>query len=127
TVTPSPREGNEPVRIAESEVGMLNAIGLANPGIDRFQNDMLPRLAGLGIPIWVSVGGFAVRDYVDICERLDREDVAAVELNLSCPNVDEVPENIGEVVAAARAATSKPLYAKLSPAVADIAATARAA
>ena len=128
TVTPLPREGNEPVRIAEIEVGMLNAIGLANPGIDRFLEDHLPRLAALGVPVWVSVGGFSVADYAAVCARLERqEEVAALELNLSCPNVDEVPENIGEVVAAARAVTSKPLYAKLSPAAADIAEGARAA
>jgi hypothetical protein len=76
----------------------------------------------------VSVGGFSTRDYVEVCEQLEgREAVAAIELNLSCPNVDEVPENVGEVVAAARAATSKPLYAKLSPAIGDLAETARAA
>jgi dihydroorotate dehydrogenase (NAD+) catalytic subunit len=125
TVTPQPRQGNNPVRIAEVDGGMLNAIGLANPGIERFCSDTLPRLAGLDI--WVSVGGFATCDYVDLCERLDAEDVAAIELNLSCPNVDEVPESIGEVVAAARAVTTKPLYAKLSPAVADVAESARAA
>jgi dihydroorotate dehydrogenase (NAD+) catalytic subunit len=125
TVTPLPREGNDPVRIAEVAGGMLNAIGLANPGIERFCSDTLPKLAGL--EIWASVGGFATRDYVDLCERLDAEDVAAIELNLSCPNVDEVPESVGEVVAAARAATTKPLYAKLSPAVPDVAETARAA
>src|SRR5919201_3095805 len=120
TVTPLPREGNAPVRIAETEAGMLNAIGLANPGIERFLAEVLPRLASLGVPIWVSVGGFSVRDYVEVCERLNVDEVAAVELNLSCPNVDEVPENVGEVTAAARAATTKPLYAKLSPA-ADVA------
>jgi dihydroorotate dehydrogenase (NAD+) catalytic subunit len=125
TVTPLPREGNEPVRIAEVEGGMLNAIGLANPGIDRFCSDTLPELAGL--EIWVSAGGFSVQDYADLCARLDGEDIAAIELNLSCPNVDEVPKSIGEVVAAARAATAKPLYAKLSPAVPDVAETARAA
>src|SRR5919199_2736995 len=129
TVTPLPREGNAPVRIAETDVGMLNAIGLANPGIDEFSRQTLPRLASnLRGPIWVSVGGFSTRDYVEVCEQVDgREEVAAIELNLSCPNVDEVPENVGEVVAAARAATSKPLYAKLSPAVPDVAETARAA
>jgi dihydroorotate dehydrogenase (NAD+) catalytic subunit len=127
TVTPLPRQGNAPVRIAETETGMLNAIGLANPGIERFVTDQLPRLAELGIPIWVSVGGFSAPDYAETCERLDRDEVAVLELNLSCPNVDEVPENVGEVVAAARAATRKPLYAKLSPAVPDIAQTARAA
>ena len=124
TVTPLPRQGNDPVRIAEVEGGMLNAIGLANPGIDRFVSETLPRLEG---EIWVSVGGFSVQDYAGLCERLHGEDIAAIELNLSCPNVDEVPESVGEVVAAARAATTKPLYAKLSPAVPDVAETARAA
>jgi len=125
TVTPLPREGNDPVRIAEVDGGMLNAIGLANPGIERFCGDTLARLAGL--EVWVSVGGFSVQDYADLAARLDGEDVAAIELNLSCPNVDEVPESVGEVVAAARAVTEKPLYAKLSPAVPDVAETARAA
>ena len=59
TVTPLPREGNPPVRIAETDAGMLNSIGLANPGIDRFLEQTLPRLAELGVPLWVSVGGFA--------------------------------------------------------------------
>jgi dihydroorotate dehydrogenase (NAD+) catalytic subunit len=128
TVTPLPREGNAPVRIAEIESGMLNAIGLANPGLERFLDDHLPRLAELGVPIWVSVGGFCSDDYAAVCRRLDeRREVAAIELNLSCPNVDEVPENVGEVVAAARAQTGKRLYAKLSPAVADLAETSRAA
>jgi dihydroorotate dehydrogenase (NAD+) catalytic subunit len=128
TVTPLPREGNLPVRIAETEVGMLNAIGLANPGVDAFVDDHLPRLAALGIPIWVSVGGFATEDYVHVAERLaGRDEIETLELNLSCPNVDEVPENVGEVVAAIRRVTGKPLYAKLSAGVADLAATARAA
>jgi dihydroorotate dehydrogenase (NAD+) catalytic subunit len=127
TVTPLPRAGNAPVRIAETEVGMLNAIGLANPGIDGFVAEHLPRLAELGVPLWVSVGGFSVEDYVHVAERLDDDAIEALELNLSCPNVDEVPENVGEVVAAVRAVTTKPLYAKLSAAVADLGATARAA
>ncbi len=92
TVTPEPRAGNEPVRIAETEYGMLNAIGLANPGRDRFLADVLPQLHELRRPIWVSVGGFTVRDYVETCEQLARDDVACIELNLSCPNVDEAPE-----------------------------------
>lgn len=128
TVTPLPRGGNRPVRIAETDVGMLNAIGLANPGVERFLGEQLPRLAELGVPLWVSVGGFSVADYVLVSSRLDGcAEVAALELNLSCPNVDEVPENVGEVVEAVRAATAKPLYAKLSPAVADVTETARAA
>jgi len=128
TVTPLPREGNEPPRIAEVEHGMLNSIGLANPGIDCFLANSLPRLAELGVPIWVSVGGFEVADYADLCDRLDDvPEVAAVELNVSCPNVDDVPASVGEIVAAARGATRKPLYTKLSPATADVAEIAQAA
>jgi dihydroorotate dehydrogenase (NAD+) catalytic subunit len=128
TVTPLPREGNEPARIAEVEHGMLNSIGLANPGIDRFLARTLPRLEELGVPVWVSVGGFAVADYADLCDRLDdRPEVEAIELNVSCPNVDDVPASVGEIVTAARAATRKPLYTKLSPATADVAEVARAA
>jgi dihydroorotate dehydrogenase (NAD+) catalytic subunit len=128
TVTPLPRAGNEPVRIAETDVGMLNSIGLANPGIDRFVADHLPRLAELGVPVWVSVGGFSVDDYAVCVARLaEREEVHAIELNLSCPNVEAFEEPTAEIVEAARAETTKPLYAKLSPAVPDIAAVARAA
>src|SRR5439155_25467672 len=127
TVTPEPRQGNRPARIAETEHGMLNAIGLANPGCERFLRQILPDLASnLGIPIWVSVGGFSARDYAETCERLDGDLVAAVELNLSCPNVDEAPESAAEIVAACRAATSLPLYAKLSPAASDVSEVARA-
>ena len=128
TVTPLPREGNAPVRIAETDVGMLNAIGLANPGVDAFVAEHLPRLAELGVPLWVSVGGFSVEDYAHVARRVgERDEVEALELNLSCPNVDEVPENVWEVVAAVRGVTSKPLYAKLSAAVPDLGGLARAA
>ena len=127
TVTPRPREGNPPPRIVETECGMLNSIGLQNPGIDAFLEENLPRLAQIGVPIWVSVGGFSAADYAAVCERLDeRDDVAVVELNLSCPNVEEAPETAAELVAAARRRTQKPLYAKLSPANWDIAESARA-
>src|SRR5439155_1040074 len=106
TVTPLPREGNAPPRIAEVEHGMLNSIGLANPGIDRFLAHTLPRLGELGVPVWVSVGAFAVADYADLCDRLDdRPEVDAIELNVSCPNVDDVPAGVGEIVAASRVAT----------------------
>jgi dihydroorotate dehydrogenase (NAD+) catalytic subunit len=124
TVTPLPREGNAPVRIAETDAGMLNSIGLANPGIDRFVAEVLPRLLRLGPPIWVSVGGFAPDDYADLCSRLDATACAAIELNLSCPNVAAPEGEAAEIVAAARAATGKPLYAKLSPALPDVAAVA---
>jgi dihydroorotate dehydrogenase (NAD+) catalytic subunit len=125
TVTPLPREGNPPVRIVETEAGMLNSIGLANPGIDAFLEHHLPRLAELGVPLWVSIGGFAADDYAALASLLDsREEVSVIELNVSCPNVEETPESAGEVVAAARRQTPKPLYAKLSPALPDIAAAA---
>ena len=75
TVTPLPRGGNDPVRIAETDVGMLNSIGLANPGIERFLAEHLPRLRELGVPVWVSVGGFSAQEYADTCARL--EDVRA--------------------------------------------------
>jgi dihydroorotate dehydrogenase (NAD+) catalytic subunit len=127
TVTPEPRGGNAPVRIAETEHGMLNSIGLQNPGIDRFLDSTLPQLAELGVPIWTSVGGFCPDDYARLCERLDRrQEVVAIELNLSCPNVDSPEGDAAEIVAAARAATDRPLYAKLSAALPDIAAAARA-
>ena len=124
TITPEPRGGNPPVRIAETDAGMLNAIGLANPGRERFLAETLPRLRELGVPIWVSVGGFAAHEYAETCAALS--DVAAIELNLSCPNVDEAPESAAAIVAACRVATSLPLYAKLSPAAWDIAEGARA-
>jgi dihydroorotate dehydrogenase (NAD+) catalytic subunit len=128
TVTPLPRDGNTPVRIAETDVGMLNSIGLANPGIDRFLDTSLPRLERLGVPLWVSVGGFETDHYSDLCSRLDDyASVGAIELNVSCPNVEAPVESAAQIVAAARLATRKPLWAKLSPSVPDIAEVAKAA
>jgi dihydroorotate dehydrogenase (NAD+) catalytic subunit len=124
TITPEPREGNPPVRIAETDSGMLNSIGLANPGRERFLAETLPRLRELGVPLWISVGGFSASEYAETCAEL--EDVEAIELNLSCPNVDEAPEGAAAIVAACRAATGLPLYAKLTPAAWDIAEVARA-
>jgi dihydroorotate dehydrogenase (NAD+) catalytic subunit len=127
TVTLLPRDGNPPPRIAETELGMLNSIGLQNPGIEAFLRDSLPKLADLDMGLWVSVGGFSASDYAEICARLaDRDEIMTIELNLSCPNVEEAPETAAEIVAAARDTTSKELYAKLSPATWDIAETARA-
>jgi dihydroorotate dehydrogenase (NAD+) catalytic subunit len=127
TVTSEPREGNPPPRIAETASGMLNSIGLQNPGLESFVRDHLPRLEEIGVPIWVSIGGFSADEYALACAALDRcGAVATIELNLSCPNVEEAPESASELVAAARAVTGKPLYAKLSPAAWDVAETARA-
>ena len=124
TVTPLPREGNAPPRIAETAHGMLNAIGLANPGRERFLAENLPRLRELGVPIWVSVGGFCADDYAETCAQLT--DIEAIEINLSCPNVDEAADSAAEIVAACRAATGVPLYAKLSAAHPDVAEVGRA-
>lgn len=123
TVTPEPRDGNPPIRIAETDHGMLNAIGLANPGREVFLDVTLPRLRALGLPLWVSVGGFAAHEYAETCSQLSG---VTIELNLSCPNVDEAPESAAQIVAACREATSLPLYAKLSPAAWDIGEVARA-
>src|SRR5947209_7214489 len=103
TVTPLPRDGNAPVRIAETEVGMLNSIGLANPGIDLFLSRSLPQLAKLELPIWVSVGGFAADEYAEICSRLDDQaEIAAIELNVSCPNVQTGRDVLDFVAAGAQ-------------------------
>jgi dihydroorotate dehydrogenase (NAD+) catalytic subunit len=123
TVTPEPRAGNAPVRIAETEHGMLNAIGLANPGRVAFVRDVLPQLRQLDIPLWVSVGGFAAHEYAETCAQL--HDVT-IELNLSCPNVDEAPESAAEIVRACREVTANPLYAKVSPHSWDMGETVRA-
>jgi len=124
TITPQAREGNVPPRIAETEHGMLNAIGLANPGRECFLADHLPRLRELGVPLWISVGGFCAADYAETCAVL--EGVEAIELNLSCPNVDEAAGSAAEIVLACRSATALPLYAKLSAAHPDVTEVARA-
>jgi dihydroorotate dehydrogenase (NAD+) catalytic subunit len=129
TITPLPREGNAPPRIAETEHGMLNAIGLANPGRDRFLAEHLPRLRELGLPLWISVGGFSAEEYAETCSAVSDcggGDIHAIEVNLSCPNVDEAADSAAEIVAACRLATSLPLYAKLSAAHPDLAEVARA-
>jgi dihydroorotate dehydrogenase (NAD+) catalytic subunit len=124
TVTPLPREGSAQPRIAETAHGMLNAIGLANPGRERFLTEYLPQLEELGVPLWVSVGGFCADDYAETSSRL--AGIEAIELNLSCPNVDEAADSAAEIVAACRQATELPLYAKLSAAHPDVAEVARA-
>ena len=88
-----------------------------------FVRETLPRLRALGVPLWVSVGGFAAHEYAATCAQLD--DVT-IELNLSCPNVDEAPESAAEIVRACREATANPLYAKVSPHAWDMARVVRA-
>jgi dihydroorotate dehydrogenase (NAD+) catalytic subunit len=135
TVTPLPREGNEAPRVCEVAGGMLNSIGLPNPGLEAFAETVLPALRALGRPLVVSIGGFEHADYESACRRLEAlPGIAALELNVSCPNVKSGCISIGSdaaeteaVVRACRAATALPLWVKLSPNVADLAAIARAA
>jgi len=135
TVTLQPRAGNPPPRIGETPAGMVNSIGLANPGLDAFCEHHLPQLADLAVPVIVSVGGFAPQEYATAVRRLGGSPaVAAIELNVSCPNVDSGCISIGTdtgetraLLERCRAETDRPLLAKLSPSVADIAAIALAA
>jgi dihydroorotate dehydrogenase (NAD+) catalytic subunit len=136
TITLEPRDGNPPPRIAEAASGMLNSIGLPGPGLERFRADVLPRLTRLcDVPIVVSVGGFRPDDYARAVAALDADAaVAAIELNLSCPNVQSGCASIGAdaaeteaVTARCTAATTRPVWVKLSASVADVAPLARAA
>jgi dihydroorotate dehydrogenase (NAD+) catalytic subunit len=121
TTTPVARAGNPPPRVAETPAGMVNSIGLQNPGVESFLQDL--DAFDLGVPIFVSVAGDTVTEFAALCERLAGEDlISAVELNLSCPNVEcgglafcAGPASVEEVVAACRAAVpGKPILAKLT-------------
>jgi dihydroorotate dehydrogenase (NAD+) catalytic subunit len=129
-----PRVGNAPPRVTETPAGMLNSIGLQNPGIDGVLEKYAPRWAGWEVPVIVNVAGESVDDYVSVARKLDGQPgVAGIELNISCPNVGKGglqfaldPEAAGAVTAAVRAATELPLMVKLSPAAPDVRAIARA-
>ena len=132
-MTLNPREGNPPPRIAETPMGMLNSVGLQNPGIDRFLAEELPYLAGKGTRIIANIAGSTVEDCVTMVKKLEGSAVDMVELNISCPNVKQGGaafgtscESASAITAAVRNATEKPLMVKLSPNVTDIAAIARA-
>jgi dihydroorotate dehydrogenase (NAD+) catalytic subunit len=135
SVTRLPRLGNATPRLVHTPAGMLNAIGLQNPGIEWYLANELHKYAGRPCKLVGSVAGFSVDDYAYLCERLAaRDEIAAVELNVSCPNVASEgetfacdPQLTGSVVRAARATTDKALIVKLSPNVTDIAAIAREA
>lgn len=135
TVTLEPREGNPMPRIAETPAGMLNSIGLANVGIERFLSEKLPALEGLDTRVVVNVAGNTAEEYAEVTSRAaGHPRVDAIEVNVSCPNVRHGglafgtnPSATAEVTAAVRAATSKPVIVKLTPNVTDIAEIARAA
>ncbi len=133
-VSLEPWPGNPGPRVAETPAGMLNAIGLQNPGVDRFLDHDLPWLRQFDTAVIVNVIGRSVEEYRAVAAALDgAPGVAGLELNISCPNIKEgglsfgrSPEAAAEVVAAVRGATGLPLIVKLSPNTADIAAMARA-
>ena len=122
TITPEPRVGNPPARIRETPSGMVNSIGLPNKGLDGFLESDLPELAELPVPLIVSVMGTSHDEFERLVHGVaPREEVAALELNVSCPNVEsglvvgESPEEARELLAALRPLTEKPLIVKLTP------------
>ena len=133
--TREPRFGNPTPRIAEAPSGMLNAVGLQNPGVDKVISEELPRLARVfGKPVMANVSGFSVDEYVETCAKLDsQKQVGWLEVNISCPNVHGGGMSFGtsadsaaEVTREVKKVTSKPVIMKLSPNVTDIVAIARA-
>ena len=133
--TKDPRFGNPTPRIAECTAGMINAVGLQNPGVEKVISEELPKLKQcFHKPVMANVSGFSVEDYAYTCEKLDKEEqVGWLEVNISCPNVHgggmsfgTSPEAAAEVVRAVKAVTTKPVIIKLSPNVTDIVAIAKA-
>jgi len=132
--TLKPRLGNPPPRIAETPSGMLNAIGLQNPGVERVAEEIMPRLAELGVPVIVNIAGDTLEDYALVARRLDGvPGVAGLEVNISCPNVKKGgiqfgsdPNTAAEVTRAVKSATKLPVIVKLSPNVTDLVAMASA-
>ena len=133
--TKDPRFGNPTPRIAECPNGMINAVGLQNPGVDKVISEELPKLTKVfHKKVMANVSGFSVEDYAYTCEKIDKEDcVGWIEVNVSCPNVHgggmsfgTSPEAASEVVRAVKKVTTKPIIVKLSPNVTDIVAIAKA-
>lgn len=129
-----PRPGNKPPRVCETPAGMLNAIGLQNPGVEYFINEDLPWLRKFNTAVIVNACGSTVEDYVELCKILNKTDIDGVELNLSCPNVKEgclafgtTYEGVKNVTSQVRKVLDKPLIVKLSPNVTDITQPAKAA
>jgi dihydroorotate dehydrogenase (NAD+) catalytic subunit len=130
--TLEPRLGNAPHRVYETPMGMLNAIGLQNPGVDHVVKNILPTLDFNETRFIANVCGSTIEDYVEVTRRFDDSPIDAMEINISCPNIKEggvqfgnVPEMSARVVAACRAVTKKPLITKLSPNQTDIKENAR--
>lgn len=133
-VTPTERTGNPPVRIVETPSGILNAVGLQNPGIDAFLETELPWMLEQGAMVICNISGNTIEEFCGMARKLDNSGVAFIEVNVSCPNVHaggkvfgSNPESIQAVTQAVRGCTKKPIMIKLSPNVADIAEMAVAA
>ena len=131
--TPEPRLGNPPHRIWETPMGMLNAIGLQNPGADKVVDEILPTLDFDETRFFANVCGSTIEDYAEVTRRFDDSPIDAIEINISCPNIKEggvafgnYPEMSARVVEACRKVTDKPIITKLSPNQTDIAENARA-
>ncbi|MBO4356533.1 MAG: dihydroorotate dehydrogenase [Clostridia bacterium] len=133
--TREPRFGNKTPRIAETPSGMLNAVGLQNPGVDAVINQELPKLKKcFSKPVMANVSGFSLEEYVYVCEKLDKEEqIGWLEVNISCPNVHgggmsfgTDPKSAAEVTRAVKSVTTKPVIMKLSPNVTDIVSIAKA-
>ena len=129
------RFGNPTPRIAECRAGLINSVGLQNPGVDAVVAEELPRLRKIfRKPIIANISGFSIDEYVECCSKVDKEEqVAIIEVNVSCPNVHNggmsfgtQPEMVAEVTRAVKAVTTKPVFVKLSPNVTDIVAIAKA-
>lgn len=127
TITTHAREGNPPPRLVETPGGLLNSIGLPNPGVDAYIRDVVPRLCELGAPVVINIAGHSVADFEYLAQRFAQvQGIAALELNMSCPNVAQGldystdPAVARDVLRRVRAATDLPLIAKLSPNVTDI-------
>ena len=133
-LTPTERLGNPAPRIAETPMGILNCVGLQNPGIDRFIAEQIPYLRQFDTKIIANVSGSSVEEYSEMIEKISDSDVDLIEMNISCPNVKcggmtfgTQPAMVEEVVSEAKKYAQKPLIVKLSPNVTDIAEIARAA
>lgn len=131
--TLKPRRGNDGVRITETPAGMLNCIGLENPGVEVFLKETLPRIRQYDMNVIVNISGSSVEDYGLLAEKLDATDIAAIEVNISCPNVKEGgivfgtdPKAAAAVTRAVKSHTGKPVIVKLSPNVTDIVCMAKA-
>ncbi|SDF48204.1 dihydroorotate dehydrogenase [Sporolituus thermophilus] len=132
-MTLKPRDGNTGRRIAETPAGMLNAIGLENPGVDRFLKEIFPQLSQYQVPVIVNIAGGTIEEYGELARQLANSGIAGLEINISCPNVKQGgmvfgtdPNSAAAVVGEVKKYAAVPVIAKLSPNVTDIVAMARA-